>query len=90
MFRDTGRLLRWTIAEIGAEAPDLASQNPKTASTGTVTAMTAEPRSGRVCRAFATTVNDLRGIRRYRGEACRKGNAGWRLTGIAPEDSLLL
>ena len=43
-----------------------------------------------VCRAFATTVNDLRGIRRYRGEACQTGDAGWRLTGIVPEDSVLL
>lgn len=82
--------VRRTIAEIGSDTPDLAWKNPKTGSTGTVTAASPEPRAGGVCRAFATTVNDFRGIRRYRGEACQAGDASWRLTGIVPEDSLLL
>lgn len=82
--------VRRTIADLGAHAFDRAWKNPKTGSSGTVTAMAAEPRAGVQCRAFATTVNDLRGIRRYRGEACRDGGAGWRLTGVVPEDSLLL
>jgi len=82
--------VRQTIARIGAEAVDLAWQNPRTGSSGTLTALAAEPRTGSVCRAFATTVNDLRGIRSYRGEACRSENAGWRLTGITPDDSVLL
>lgn len=78
------------IGEIGENAFDLAWKNPRTGSSGTVTAMAPESRADGVCRAFATTVNDLRGIRRYRGEACHDGNAGWRLSGIVPEDSLLL
>lgn len=82
--------VRRTIAETGAGALDQAWQNPKTGSSGTVTATAPEPRAGGVCRTFATTVNDLRGIRRYRGEACRTGDSGWNLTGIVPEDSLLL
>ena len=82
--------VRQTIATIGSDAFDRAWQNPKTGSSGTITALAAEPRAGSLCRAFATTVNDLRGIRRYRGEACQSANAGWRLTGIVPEDSLLL
>jgi surface antigen len=82
--------VRRTIAQIGADSFDQAWTNPRTGSSGMVTAEAPEPRPDGVCRAFATTVNDLRGIRRYRGEACRNGNAGWRLTGIVPEDSLLL
>ena len=82
--------VRRTIAEIGEDAFDLAWKNPKTGSSGTVTAMAPESRADGVCRAFATTVNDLRGIRRYRGEACRSGNAGWRLSDVVPEDSVLL
>lgn len=82
--------VRRTIAGIGAETLDRAWQNPKTGSSGTVTALAPEPRAGGVCRDFATTVSDLRGIRRYRGEACQTGDAAWRLTGIIPEDSMLL
>jgi hypothetical protein len=82
--------VRRTIAGIGEDAFDQAWKNPKTGSSGTVTAMASEARADGVCRAFATTVNDLRGIRRYRGEACHDGDAAWRLTGIVPEDSLLL
>lgn len=82
--------VRRTIAGIGGEAFDQAWKNPKTGSSGTVMAEAPEPRADGVCRAFATTVNDLRGVRRYRGEACQDGNEGWRLTGIVPEDSLLL
>jgi len=79
--------VRRTIADIGSDAFDQAWKNPKTGSSGTVTA---EAGDGGPCRAFATTVNDLRGIRRYRGEACRDGSAGWRLTGVVPEDGVLL
>jgi surface antigen len=82
--------VRRTIAEISGDALDLAWKNPKTGSSGTVTAMAAEARTGGLCRSFATTVSDYRGIRRYRGEACRTGDAGWQLSGIVPEDGLLL
>jgi len=66
-------------------------QNPRTGSTGTVSlfdTVTAinDPR----CRNFATTVNDMRGIRRYRGEACHLENGKWQLFGILADDSQLL
>jgi len=82
--------VRRTIADIGEDAFDRAWKNPRTGSSGTVTAQAPEPRADGVCRDFTTTVNDLRGVRRYRGEACRNGNADWRLSTIVPEDSLLL
>lgn len=82
--------VRRTLAGIGAEALDQGWKNPQTGSSGTVTALAAERGSGGLCRSFATTVNDYRGIRRYRGEACRGGDGGWQLSGIIPEDSLLL
>ena len=48
------------------------------------------PRATGACRAFATTISDYRGVRRYSGEACRPANGGWRLTGIVPDDTTLL
>ena len=82
--------VRLAITEIGSDALDRAWRNPETGSSGTITALAAEPRDGGVCRSFATTVNDVRGIRRYRGEACQAGDASWRITAIIPEDSALL
>src|SRR5690606_35410634 len=82
--------VRRTVAEIGAEALDRPWQNPRTGSSGTVTATAMEPKAGGICRAFATTVNDVRGVRAYRGEACRNGAADWQIGAIVPEDSKLL
>lgn len=64
-------------------------QNPKTGSAGMITAYAAAETAAGYCRVFATTVNDTRGIRRYRGEACRSGD-DWRLTRVQPEDGKLL
>lgn len=64
-------------------------RNPNTGSAGTITAYAAEETSAGLCRAFATTVSDLRGVRRYRGQACIR-NGDWKLTGVAPEDGKLL
>ena len=82
--------VRRTVAEIGAEALDRPWQNPRTGSSGTVSATAMEPKAGGVCRAFTPTVNDIRGIRAYRGEACRSGAADWQIGAIVPEDSKLL
>lgn len=82
--------VRRTLAGIGTEALAHAWQNPKTGSSGTITATAAEPGTSGFCRAFATTVADYRGIRRYRGEACQGGDGGWQLGGIMPEDSQFL
>ncbi|MCX5497432.1 RT0821/Lpp0805 family surface protein [Kaistia dalseonensis] len=66
--------------------------NPDTGSNGTISPLLAarnEP-DGRNCRAFALTVSDIRGIRRYRGDACRATDGMWQLFDVTPEDSALL
>ncbi|MCB1501188.1 MAG: hypothetical protein KDK07_15610 [Bauldia sp.] len=82
--------VRRTLAELGGDAFDQAWRNPATGSSGTLTAMAPAPRGAELCRSFATTVADYRGIRRYRGEACSAAGADWRLTGVVPEDKQLL
>jgi surface antigen len=84
--------MRQTVAAIdpAESGPARVWKNPQTGTSGTLTAEKAEPRSGGLCRAFATTVNDLRGVRRYRGEACLRPGGDWQLTGISPDDSKLL
>ncbi len=82
--------VRQALASLAEEARDLAWQNPRTGSSGTLTVTGTETRDGDVCRDFATTLNDVRGVRRYRGEACRGDGGGWRLSGIIPDDSVLL
>ncbi len=62
--------------------------NPSTGSTGTIA--TFDPpseHSGTLCRPFATTVSDLRGVSRYRGEACQRPDGGWQLYGMIPDDA---
>ncbi len=39
---------------------------------------------------FATTVNDLHGIRRYRGGACEMQGGRLQLRGIVADDATLL
>jgi surface antigen len=61
--------------------------NPDTGSTGVVADLTPAAREGKLfCRTFATTVNDPRGIRRYRGEACQRTDGRWQLYGMAADD----
>jgi hypothetical protein len=65
-------------------------RNGLTNSDGTVSLLTAAVRErGTLCRGFATTINDLRGIRRYRGEACH-GSDGWQLSGVLPDSGTAL
>jgi hypothetical protein len=42
------------------------------------------------CRPFEATVSDLRGIRRYRSEACPSSDGAWDFADLTPEDSVLL
>ncbi|WP_169516651.1 RT0821/Lpp0805 family surface protein [Kaistia adipata] len=66
--------------------------NPDTGSNGTISPLASarnEP-DGRNCRAFSLTVSDVRGIRRYRGDACRAPDGMWQLFEVVPEDSALL
>jgi surface antigen len=66
-------------------------RNPETGTTGTLTVLDAvtatnDPK----CRNFQTTVNDVRGIRHYRGEACEMADGRWELFGVLADDSKLL
>ena len=63
--------------------------NPETGSTGTIIAAAAAAKGDRLCRSFATTVNDLRGIRRYRGEACAPDGGRWQLRSVTPDDAAI-
>ena len=68
----------------------LAWRNQQTGSAGTISGLTAAFSKGDVqCRSFATTVSDQRGIRRYRGEACRSGGDHWQLYGMVADDAQL-
>jgi 17 kDa outer membrane surface antigen len=69
----------------------LAWQNPETGSTGTLKLLdTLTATESPDCRNFQTTVNDVRGIRNYRGEACRIEKNRWELIGVLADDSKLL
>lgn len=83
------RMVKSALARIPADKPDteLAWQNPQTGSDGTITALAAMAKGGGpFCRAFATTVNDLRGIRRYRGQACQTNDGNWQLTQVSVDE----
>ncbi len=65
--------------------------NPDTGSTGTLKVLDAATATNQSdCRDFETTVNDVRGIRHYRGEACRTANDRWELFDVLADDSELL
>jgi surface antigen len=69
----------------------LAWHNPQTGTTGTLTILdTITATNDPNCRNFQTTVNDTRGIRHYRGEACRMTKDRWELFGVLADDSKLL
>lgn len=64
--------------------------NPDTGSAGSIVGLSAAAlKGGMPCRTFATTVNDQRGVRRYRGEACEHGNGRWQLYGMVADDAQL-
>jgi len=65
--------------------------NPDTGTTGTITIFnTISAANDLKCHNFTTTINDSRGIRLYRGEACLMPNDRWRLFGVLADDSELL
>lgn len=84
--------VRRTIARsssIGSDQMDW--NNPDTGTTGTVTVLAMMERDGAArCRPFTTTLNDARGIRHYRGEACLRTDGRWQLFGIKADDAKLL
>ena len=65
--------------------------NRATGSSGTI-ALLHPPtdRGGALCRPLTATVNDVRGVRRYRGDACRSADGVWRLHGMTADDAILL
>lgn len=86
--------IRKRIARAAAE--DSLSQahawrNPETGTTGTLMVLdTVTATNDSNCRNFQTTVNDVRGIRHYRGEACKMAKDRWELFGVLADDSKLL
>jgi hypothetical protein len=85
--------VRQTLGRIPVDAAagtTLDWRNALTNSDGTVSLRTAAiRRNGTLCRGFTAIVNDLRGIRRYRGDSCRGGD-GWQLSGIVPDNGTVL
>ena len=85
--------VRHTLGQIPARAAAGTSVdwwNDLTNSTGTVSTLTtAATRDGGLCRGFAATINDFRGIRRYQGLACRSAD-GWDLSKVARDEDAVL
>jgi len=78
--------IRQTIPSAIAKNGSSAWSNATTGSTGTVTL--SEPgRDG--CRAFSTTVSDVRGIRHYRGDACKNAAGLWSIGDLTADDAIL-
>jgi hypothetical protein len=83
----------WEMVRRTAEgAPQAAARldwsNPTTGSAGTVAIAGDKPES--LCRPFAVTISDMRGIRRYHGDACQGADGHVRLAGVAADDATLL
>jgi surface antigen len=84
--------IRRAVAATAADASvdHLPWRNPDTGSAGTIAGLSgAQAQGGLMCRTFATTVNDQRGVRRYRGEACRRSDGRWQLHGMVADDAQL-
>jgi surface antigen len=81
--------VRATLAKAGAGG-EIAWSNPATGSSGTVSLGPTLAKVGAACRSFATTINDARGVRSYRGEACRSGDGAWKIADIVADDQVLL
>lgn len=82
--------VRRTVAGApGTPTFDLGWFNPDTGSSGAVAVAGVTDQNGSVCRPFATTINDERGVRRYRGDACLRTDGRWQLNGVTADDALL-
>jgi hypothetical protein len=60
--------------------------NEATGSSGTLT-LAQSGKDG--CRGFSTTVSDVRGIRHYRGDACRNAAGAWSIGDLTADDAIL-
>ena len=64
--------------------------NPDTGTQGTIVGLDVPTdRKGQLCRSFSTTINDARGVRGYRGDACKRTDGRWQLFGMVPDDAKL-
>lgn len=86
------RLFASTHLDQTANGDVLDWTNPDTGSNGTISPLAAatQEADGRRCRAFALTISDVRGIRGYRGDACRSSDGMWQLFGLSADDGALL
>ncbi len=64
--------------------------NPDTKSSGNVTVLALAESAAAACRPFATTINDARGVRGYRGQACMRADGRWQLDEVSADDTKLL
>ncbi len=65
--------------------------NPRTGSTGTIMPLAAtQTRADGDCRSFTTTLSDLRGVRRYRAEACARPGGRFEIAQVTADDGELL
>lgn len=82
--------IRRTIASSSeASTQRLDWLNPDTGSNGTIAVLPAIAKGGALCRSFATTISDARGVRRYGGDACLRTDGRWQLTAITADDALI-
>lgn len=82
--------IRRTVAAASETAShSLTWRNPDTGSNGAIAVLPAISKAGSLCRSFAATVNDIRGIHRYGGEACLRTDGRWQLLAVTADDSLI-
>jgi hypothetical protein len=83
---DWEAIRREIAASSEATTQSLAWRNPDTGSNGSIALLPAITKAGALCRSFAATVNDVRGIHRYGGDACLRTDGRWQLHGVTADD----
>ena len=82
--------IRRTVAAASeTTSHSLTWRNPDTGSNGAIAVLPAITTAASLCRSFAATVNDVRGVHRYGGEACLRTDGRWQLHGITADDLVL-
>lgn len=64
--------------------------NPDTGSSGTIAPLLTVAAGNSACRPFATTLSDARGVRRFRGDACRESTGRIQLLRVVADDPALI
>jgi len=81
-------MIRRTAEGAPATSARLGWTNPVTGSAGSISIASDHAES--LCRAFAVTISDMRGVSRYHGDACMSANGHTRLGGVVADDATLL